>query len=386
MSIKKLAIITTHPIQYNAPWFRLLAERNKIQLKVFYTWSQSETGLKYDPGFGKKIEWDILLTDGYEYEFVENIAIKPGTRTHNGIVNPQLIERISQYHPNAILVNGWNFNSHLKCLKYFHKRIPVLFRGDSTLLNDQKCIRKLARQIILTSVYKNVDYGLYVGTQNKKYFLKHGLKEDQLIFVPHAIDNQRFIKPGDECDLEVQKWKKDLGIDRNKIVFLYAGKFEDVKNPLLIIEGAKLLLDTNVHFLIVGNGPQEELLKKEAGINVSFLEFQNQKMMPVLYRLGNVLIMPSKSETWGLSVNEAMACAKPVLVSDKCGCAIDLVQDGINGFVFQSGNVNDLVEKIKMLTVDQNNLVKMGDASLQKIQSWSFEKIARGIENLLEKI
>ena len=74
---KKLAIITTHPIQYNAPWFQLLAKRNNIEVKVIYTWSQSKTSVK-DKNFGKQITWDIPLLEDYDYEFIENSAKDPG--------------------------------------------------------------------------------------------------------------------------------------------------------------------------------------------------------------------------------------------------------------------------------------------------------------------
>ncbi len=74
----RLAVVTTHPIQYYAPLFRLLAKEPGIELKVFYTWSQSQQGAKYDIDFGKMIEWDIPLLDGYSYEFVNNVAKDPG--------------------------------------------------------------------------------------------------------------------------------------------------------------------------------------------------------------------------------------------------------------------------------------------------------------------
>jgi hypothetical protein len=74
----------------------------------------------------------------------------------------------------------------------FQGKVPVLFRGDSTLLNEQPGVRKKVRRIFLRWVYKHIDHALYVGTNNKQYFLTHGLKEHQLHYVPHAIDNERF--------------------------------------------------------------------------------------------------------------------------------------------------------------------------------------------------
>ena len=104
--------------------------------------------------------------------------------------------------------------------------------------------------------------------------------------------------------------------------------------------------------------------------------------------LSDLCILPSKGprETWGLSVNEAMACGKAVLVSDKCGCAADLVENGKNGFVFQSENQADLLEKIKSISSDKERLKEMGAYSFQKIQDWSFEKIASQVEVLMEKL
>ncbi len=383
---KSLAIITTHPIQYNAPWFRLITERNNIQIKVFYTWSQSETGLKYDPGFGRNIEWDIPLLDGYKYEFVPNISKNPGTRSHKGIINPGLIKAIEQYSPDAILINGWNFNSHLKCLKYFHKKIPVLFRGDSTLLDEQSGIRKLLRQFVLTRIYKKVDFGLYVGTQNQKYFLKYGLKEKQLVFVPHAIDNRRF-EANDANKNTAVDLRRKLNIPEDGVVFLFAGKLEPKKNPAILIETFKKIRDSSMHLVIVGNGELEIELKQDSlkSQNIVFMDFQNQQMMPAIYQMADVFVLPSKGpgETWGLAVNEAMAGGKPVLVSDKCGCAVNLVEDGKNGFIFQSGNLEDLGKKIKLLAQQKNNLKNMSAASLERIKSWSFEKIATQVEQLV---
>ena len=101
---KKLAIITTHPIQYNAPLFQLLEDRNNIGFKVFYTWGEKVLQEKYDPGFGKNIQWDIPLLDGYEYEFVNNIARHPGTHHFRGINNPSLVDSIKKWKADAVLV------------------------------------------------------------------------------------------------------------------------------------------------------------------------------------------------------------------------------------------------------------------------------------------
>jgi len=383
----RLAIITTHPIQYYAPWFRLLAKRNIVFPKVFYTWCQSYKGVKFDPGFGKKIEWDIPLLEGYEYTFVKNTASDPGSHHYNGIINPTLISEVKQWEPNAVLVIGWNFKSHLKCIRYFHNKITVFFRGDSTLLDEQSQLKKILRRIFLKWIYHYIDYALYVGSNNKKYFLAYGLKERQLIFTPHAIDNERFAEPAEIYEREAVLWRREIGIKEDDIVVLFAGKLEPKKNPFLLLELAKKITDKRLKFIFTGNGVLEEELKSSAfnDERIRFIDFQNQQKMPVLYRLGDIFILPSKGpgETWGLAINEAMACNRPVIISDKVGCSTDLVKNNINGIIFNITSPDRLIGFIKQLLQDDTLIKKMGNQSTQIIKDFSFQHIVSAIENLM---
>ena len=101
--MKKLAIITTHPIQYNATWFKLLAESDVVDLKVFYTWSQTKISVK-DRVFGEEVKWDLPLLDGYNSEFVENVSKSPGSHHFFGIKCPELLPKIKTFKPDVILV------------------------------------------------------------------------------------------------------------------------------------------------------------------------------------------------------------------------------------------------------------------------------------------
>ncbi|MBS1917768.1 MAG: glycosyltransferase family 4 protein [Bacteroidetes bacterium] len=388
--MNKLAIISTHPIQYNAPWFRLLAQNDSIRLKVFYTWSQAEKGIKYDPGFKKNISWDIPLLDGYDYLFVENISSNPGTHHFRGIINPSLNNEIERWQPDCILIFGWNFYSHLKCMRYFHKKIPVLFRGDSTLIDEKPGVKKILRRFFLRWVFKHIDFALYVGKQNKKYFQVHGVKDDRLYYTPHAIDNNRF---SDEKNIFLEKsltWKNEIGLSKDDFVVLFAGKLEEKKNPFFLLRLSERLKNQKIKFLFVGNGELEDILKKELSSNKRFffLDFQNQQNMPVVYRLGNIFILPSKGpgETWGLSVNEAMACGKPVMVSDKAGCAIDLVQENKNGIVFNTNDVDKCCIFIEKLSNDTELTSYIGGESKRIINNYSLESIIDSIMQVMEKI
>ncbi len=377
----RIAVVITHPIQYYAPIFRQLSERGKIELKVFYTWGEASVK-KMDPGFGKIIEWDIPLLDGYTYEFLENIADDPGSHHYKGIDNPEIINRLTEYNPDKILIFGWNYMSHLKVMKYFKGKVPIYFRGDSHLLNHTSGIKQFLRFTFLKWVYSHIDYAIAVGANNRAYYKKAGLKESQIKFAPHAIDEKLFEDTSGSYKAEAFKRRKQLGIPEGHTLILYAGKFEAVKNLNLLMDAFAELSDMKLSLLLVGNGEQEELLKERAGKNIYFIDFQNQQQIPVIYRMADIFCLPSKSETWGLSVNEAMNCSCAILVSDKVGCAVDLVHPGENGYIFEL-SISDLKMKIELMISDTVKLKGMGEKSKEIIREWSMDILVSRLENIL---
>ena len=384
---KRLAIISTHPIQYNAPLFEMLEARGKIEIKVFYTWGEEVLQKKYDPGFNKTIEWDIPLLEGYECMFVKNVAKNKGSHHFKGIDNPTLIQEIVQWKADALMVYGWCFKSHLKLLRYFHNRIPVMFRGDSTLLNEPSALKKIARKFFLKWVYSKVNFALYVGSRNKEYYQAWGLKPEELVFAPHAIDNNRFMFPDALFNEQAFLKRKELGIATGALVFLFAGKLDDNKNVQLLLDAFIDLNNAAIHLLIAGNGVAEKTLQSTAAgkTNVHFLPFQNQQFMPVLYRVGTVLVLPSLTETWGLAVNEAMACSRPVLMSDSCGAATDLVKEGKNGYTFSSGSKASLIQKMQQILDHHEQLEDWGKVSLEIIKDWNYAVTCEVIESIVKR-
>jgi glycosyltransferase involved in cell wall biosynthesis len=381
----RLAIITTHPIQYYAPVFKLLHEKQQAEIKVFYSWGQNAVN-KFDHGFNKPVNWDLDLLDGYPFEWMENTAVDPGSHHFNGIINPNAIEQIREWKPDALLVYGWAYKGHLKIMRHFKNKIPIYFRGDSTLLVEPKGVKKLLKYIFLNWVYKHVDHAFYVGENNKAYYKKYGLKEGQLSFAPHAIDNARFRT---DRSVEAAELRSSLNLKEDDILILFAGKFEQVKNVGLLLSAFIDLNKPGVHLLLVGNGINEESLKKQAeesivADRIHFIPFRNQTYMPVLYQAADLFCLPSNSETWGLAINEAMACGKAVLVSDKVGAAADLVKPGYNGAIFKAGSLTDLIYNLNQLLADgKNGLVNMGKHSKNVIKNWNFENQVATIGSII---
>jgi len=376
----RLAIITTHPIQYNAPLFRLLSERKIIDLKVFYTWGQSKDEV-YDAKFGIIRSWDIPLTKGYEHEFVHNSSKQPDSNRFWGIVNPRLQQKIKAWQPDAVLVYRWSVYSHFKLMQQLGGSPKLFFRGDSHLKNKKKGASLFFKTMILKFIFRKVDKAFYVGEYNRQYFLKYGLQNQQLIAAPHAIDNSRFNSNAAQWELQATAERRKLQIPDNAVVFLYAGKFYELKQLDVLIHVFKQVKNHLYRLLLIGNGEQENMLKELAKEDdrIIFQSFKNQSDMPWVYRMADVLVLPSKSETWGLAVNEAMACGRAAIVSDQCGCAPELIVQGQTGFVFKSGSEQELLFCLQQFA-EKQKAEAMGKLALKHIEQFSLENIAEVIE------
>lgn len=375
MSIRpRLAIICTHPIQYYAPVFKLLS--SAVKLKVFYTAGNKTL---FDQGFGLNIQWDIPLLEGYDFQFLINSAKKSGTSHFMGIINPDAIRMIREYAPTHILLFGWAHYSHFRILNYFSGKARISFRGDSTSLRQQPLLKSIAKKIVLKYIYSKVDYAFYTGTSNKYYFKNYGLKNNQLIFAPHAIDNERYASIRNTPGIREMFQIKD-----SAVLILFAGKFTIVKNPEILLRAFVQLQLTNTHLLLVGDGPLAASLRDNyQHEKIHFLPFQNQSDMPSVYQSCDLFCMPSKNESWGLAINEAMAAGKAILASDRVGCHADLVKPA-NGMTFQSNSLTDLKHKLSKLTYSKNILTKKGHSSRAIIQQWDFETQVKNILSVLQ--
>ena len=334
----RLAIVVSHPIQYYVPLYRRLAARSDLEIKVFFTW-HGGGGDVYDQGFQRPIAWDIPLTDGYQSGVVPNTARDPGTHHFRGLQNPELVGWVKGWNPDAVHLTGYSYASHLTLMRAMARTgIPLLFRGDSHLLDERAGLKSFLKRILLRKVFSWPSAFLFVGRNNRAYYESFGVPEEKLSYCPHSIEVSRFSEPSFELERRATEWRRELKIPEETVVGLFAGKFETKKRP---IELMKWFLDASGErsvLVMAGSGEHEAELKRLAASapeRFRVLPFQNQSLMPVLYRVGDFLILPSAfGETWGLAVNEAQACGRPVLVSDRVGCAPEMVIPGQTGEIF----------------------------------------------------
>jgi len=355
-------MIVSHPIQYYVPLYRRLARRDDVELKVFYTWQANPA--KFDPGFQRNVSWDVPLTEGYEYEVVPNVSKRPGSDHFLGIRNPRLVNVVSDWKPDAVHITGYAYASHLNAMRVFGRRgVPVLFRGDSHLLDQKPGLRWQVKRLVLGKVFKWPAICLYVGKNNYDYFRAMGVPDSRLSYCPHCIDVARFAEPNEELESRARVWRRGLGISEKANVLLFAGKFEPKKRPIELMEAVNGVDRPDIILVMVGNGelePEVHRIAKSAPDRYRVLPFQNQSLMPVVYRLGDIFVLPSAyNETWGLALNEAISCGRRVLASNHVGGAIDLVKSSREGAVFAVDDWGDFRLKIESLLKMQNESVDL---------------------------
>jgi glycosyltransferase involved in cell wall biosynthesis len=349
----RLAIVVSHPIQYYVPLYRRLAIRDDLEPRVFYTWHAAADSHS-DYGFKREFKWDIPLTEGYNFEPVPNKARFPGTHHFWGLRNPELVGRVLTWKPDAVHITGYAFASHLNAIRQFHSRgVAVLFRGDSHLLDQQPGIRWQLKRFLLGRIYRRVCACLYVGKNNYDYYRNVGVPDFRLFYCPHSIDVERFSEPNEELEAKAKSWRRELRIPPAARVILFAGKFENKKRPLELMQAVAGMKNPHLVLVMIGNGMLEKEINSFAAQypeKFRVLPFQNQSQMPLVYRLGDIFTLPSSfGETWGLAVNEALASGRRVLISDKVGCSPDLVKSVEDGEVFATDDWNDFEVKLRKL-------------------------------------
>ena len=391
----RLAYFASHPIQYQAPLLREIAQEPDIDLKVFFGSALSVRGY-VDSGFGVQVKWDIPLLDGYAHEFLPVVLdVRDGQDvSFLRPLNRRIGAKLREGRFDAVWVHGYNYSMTLQAIRAAHALgLPVILRSDSTLHDRPRSGLKLAlKKVFFSMLRPAVSAVLSVGSENTAYW-KHSLGEDLPIFrAPYAVDNDYFERACADASQTREEFRRSLGLEANRPVILFAAKLIPRKRCGDLVDAVVQLsrsakLNPSPYLLIVGAGElQAELEKKAAGAvvgDVRFLGFQNQSELPRFYDLCDVFVLASVDEPWGLAVNEAMAAGRAIIASDQVGCQSELVHPGVNGFVVKAGDVNELAASLEALFADPSLAHKMGKESQRIISNYTFSHNVAGLREAL---
>lgn len=380
----RLAVVASHPVQYYAPVFRALATR--CDLHVFYG-QQLTAEQQGAAGFNAAFTWDVDLLSGYASTTLRNVSRTPGTERFADCDTPEIGNRLKEGRFDCVLVMGW----YLKCFWqaiWAAKRMamPVMVRGDSHLETPRSTLKRVVKSSVYPVALRVFDAALYVGERSRQYWEHYGYPSHRLFFSPHCIDNAWFAA---RSTVEARaRTRGALGIAPETFVVLFAGKLVPFKRPFDVIAAAAICRAKGraVEVMIAGSGELDSDMRVRAdlsGVPLHMLGFCNQTEMPPAYAAADVLVLPSDGrETWGLVANEALACGRPVIVSDACGCALDLADDGKAGRVAPLGDT----EAIAAMIGDLIDRPALAVDILARAESYSVARAVEGIVGAAENV
>jgi len=348
----------------------------------------------------KTYAWDVVAT-GQDFKLITLFSNEHA----DSRLGPEVAERLGQtlasLAPRVVVIPGWSDRFALLALAWaLDSHVPVVVMSESTAWDER---RVWWREAAKHQIVRLCSAGLVGGTPHHRYLASLGLPRDRVFLGYDAVDNEYFARRAEDARGRAVELRKKHGLpDR---YFLASARFIGKKNlPRLLrayaryreladgaeVRGRRSEVSKPWQLVLLGDG----LLKAELCRLISDLSleecvhlpgFKQYDELPVYYGLASAFIHASTTEPWGLVVNEAMASGLPVLVSNRCGCASDLVQEGGNGFTFDPYDTEQLARLMLKLSAFDFPLAAFASASSRGIAAWGPERFAQGLKAAAKK-
>lgn len=344
--------------------------------------------MSYDREFGASFRWDVDLLDGYRSRIVG------ADRSPDGFWSLRLSAEIIRYlwreQPSVVWIQGWQVAGYWGAAAFAVLRGADLWLRAETNRRSSGGGFAVARNIALRGLFSVVDRFLCIGVGNRELYLSYGAISQRLASAPYCVDNDAFRDAAYASRTERESIRRRWGIPSRAFCFLFVGKFISKKRPLDIFDAVELAARIDpareFHLIWVGGGASEEALRERAdscseksGVKSSFLGFLNQSEISKAYGVADCLLLPSEaSETWGLVVNEAMASGLPAIISDACGCALDLRLPGRDDLIYPCGDTRALAKSMCSVMTHPPEAT----AIRRKIADYDFRRTVDAVEAL----
>ena len=346
-------------------------------------------------------DWDQQMSEDFK-----RVAINmsgPSNELNTWDFRDLLSKELDRFQPEVVVIPGWSTRGAILALEWcIHHGVPSVVMSEST---EWDASRSAAKEMLKGGIVGMFSSALVGGTSHRDYLIKLGMASDRISFGYDVVDNGFFAEKSEE--LGARSW--ELG-DKKKPYFLASARFIEKKNLFRLLrayaryrrDAARLVegrsngcvatagpATTSVEgqtqqpsivneqpapwdLILLGDGelrPDLEDLRAELGLEdcIQMPGFKQYEELPSYYAHAGAFIHASMTEQWGLVVNEAMASGLPVLVSNRCGCAADLVREGENGWTFDPTHEEQMASQMLKISCDEAIRVKMSARSREII-------------------
>lgn len=387
MKPARLAILASHPIPYQAPLFRRLAQERALDLRVIYGDDYGARPRASAWGVAD-FTWKGGITEGYPHVFLPNLAPRPDPSTFTGKLNPGLLAELRRFRPDAALVFGYASVYHLQSILWGGLLgCRMIYFSDASRLPGRDARGRLKHLFLSRALYPRFDAFLAIGEKSRRQYLENGVPEEKLFRFPYAVDNDHFRALAAASKPRRAELRARFGVPEGATCVLYAGRLSPEKNVAELVRGVAGA--PGQFLLLVGTGPEQPVLERLAAELLPgrhcFAGFLNYDAIGDGYGAADIFALASRYEPWGLVCNEAMAFGLPLVVSDQVGAAPDLVEPGETGFIYPSGDVpaltRALVEIEQAMRRDPERLAR---ATASRLDRYSYDAMAAGLMEAVE--
>ena len=255
-----------------------------------------------------------------------------------------------------------------------HHKIPYFIEGDGGFAKSGKGLKEKIKRHFLKEAYG------YFSTakMHDEYYLTYGATQEKLHRYPFTSLFERDIIQSLPTKEEKLILREELGLKEEKII-LTVGRFIH-KKAFDVAINSMATLSNNIGLYIIGGTPTEEYIALRNNLkakNIHFVGFMDKETLKKYYRAADLFILPTREDIWGLVVNEAMSNGLPIVSTNRCIAALELVKEGVNGYIVPVDDEKSLAEAIKKVVEDEEIKRQMSQASLEIIRAYTFENMAK---------
>ena len=367
---KRLVVLTEIISPYRIPVFNALARQAEIDLHVIFL-AETDSSMR---------QWQVYSSEiRFSYEVLQSWRRRLGK--YNVLVNRNVAEALREAHPDVILCGGYSYLASWQALHWAKRNlISFLLWCESTAGDSRN--RHLLVERLKASFLRGCDGFVVPGKAALEYVQQMTGRSRDIFTAPNAVDVQLFSTRNELARATESSLRGALGLPAR--YFLFVGRLVKAKGVFDLLHaysGLKAELRAEVGLVFAGDGPLRADLEGVARSvfpgSVHFPGFIHRDELPTYYSLAECLVLPTHSHTWGMVVNEAMACGLPVICSSVAGCAADLIKG--NGRTVASGDVAQLQAAMLEIASDPELRKFMAERSTILIQKYSPECCADGI-------
>ena len=283
---------------------------------------------------------------------------------------------------DQIILGGYNTPTNMIAIEYMrYKKIPFILNADGGFIRRDYYLKYFIKKHLVSSA----SYWICSGIYTKNYLAYYGACPERTFVYPFTSLYKSDIFDSVLSREEKLRLREKLGIVTPKMI-VSVGQFIYRKGFDLLLEAVKDLKDTTT--CIIGGSPTSEykdIISKYKMKNVVFPGFFSKERLREYYRAADIFVLPTREDIWGLVVNEAMACGLPVITTDKCVAGLELIENGVNGFIVESEKSTQLADRILRILGMQGYGIEMGSNNLAKVTDYNIENMSNKYIHILKE-